>query len=202
MKNNKSSFIHLFFLIAVSFLFSCQHTSEHNTVTGNTAIKTDSINEVDSATFSKLNKTILQKPSGWVTDNENILDANSIAELTKLITDWRDRTSVEIAVVTTSTYAPYDSITPYSVALGNQWGVGQKEINNGILIVVSTTQREVRISPGLGMEQLLPDSVCQQIVIEKMLPSFKKGNYPEGIINGVKEIIRMLEAQMKPIQIG
>ena len=202
---NKSNFNFLVFatLISISILFSCQHTSENNNSAVDTTKKKDVVKNTDT-TISATNKnsTIAIKPAGWVSDNENILNDNSITQLTKLISDWRDRTAVEIAVVTTTNYAPYNSITDYSIALGNEWGIGQKEVNNGILIVVSTTQREVRISTGLGMEQLLTDEMCQQIVNEKILPSFKNANYPEGIINGVKEIIRMLEAQMKPIKIN
>ncbi|MEI7801346.1 MAG: TPM domain-containing protein [Bacteroidota bacterium] len=192
MKGFKNNFLLAVFLSAISFLLSCQTASENKTVTG------DSANSKNI--FSASNSEMLSKPDNWVNDNENILNDSSIAQLTKLITDWRDRTAVEIGVVTTASYAPYDSITAYSIALGNQWGIGQKEINNGILIVVSTTQREVRISTGLGMEQLLTDDMCHQVVYDKILPSFKKGNYPEGIINGVKEIIRLLEAQMHQVK--
>jgi uncharacterized protein len=193
MKKIKINYLLAVFLSAVSFLSSCQNVSENNTVTGDS---TDSKN-----ISANVNSAMLSKPDSWVNDNENILNDSSIAQLTKLITNWRDRTAVEIGVVTTATYAPYDSITAYSIALGNQWGIGQKEINNGILIVVSATQRQVRISTGLGMEQLLSDDMCQQIVNEKMLPSFKLGNYSEGIISGVKEIIRLLEAQMHQVNL-
>ena len=62
-------------------------------------------------------------------------------------------------------------------------------------MVVSSTQRQVRISTGLGMEQLLPDQQCQEIVNTQMLPSFKQGNYALGISSGVKEIMRVLLLQ-------
>lgn len=197
MKKIKVNYLLAFFLIIFSFLFSCQNVSEVKTAT-NVAGKDSSHIE----TNSKTQNTVFPKPENWVTDNENILDDSSVAQLTRLINNLREKTAVEIGIMTTPNYAPYNSILDYSIALGNDWGIGQIEINNGILIVVSTTKREVRISTGLGMEQLITDSMCQKIVYDNILPSFKKGNYPEGIINGVKEIIRLLEAQMHEVKLN
>ncbi len=211
MKKYNSNLLLSAFLFYTSLLFSCQHSSENSSVTVDSTAKIDSVKNIDSTkAFNSIaphNSTSLKsgslfpKPANWVADYEHILDEQSFNKIVALIQEFQDKTSVEIAVVTTSTFAPYDSIGSYSVALGNEWGIGLKEINNGILLVVSVTQRQVRISTGLGMDQLLPDDMCYKIVYENILPSFKQEKYSEGIISGVSEIIRMLEAQMKPMKL-
>jgi uncharacterized protein len=77
--------------------------------------------------------------------------------------------------------------------ISQHWGVGTKEKNNGVTIVFSKTLREVRISTGLGLEQKLTDAMCKKVIDELMIPRFKEGNYAQGITDGLKEVIRLLE---------
>ncbi len=187
MKNNKFNL-----LIGISIWIIIQSTSCQN--------KTENNNqEVVSATDSSAKKPVsangINKPENPVNDFENILDQATIDTLNFLLNDFDEKTAVQIFVVTTANFSPFNSIDEYSIDMGNKWGVGLNEVNNGILVVVSSTLRQVRISTGLGMEQLLADTICKQIVNEKMLPEFKKANYPLGIKMGVKEIMRHIISQ-------
>ena len=189
MKNIKFNFLIVFALIFVAANSSCQNTIEKRNDTNQ--VLTDSI----KPQLTIAADTAVQKPVGWVNDFEHIIDNKTIDTLTFLISDFQEKTAVQIAVVTTASFSPHTTINDYATWLGNKWGIGLKEINNGILVVVSSTQRQVRISTGLGMEQLLPDQQCQEIVNTHMLPSFKQGNYAMGISSGVKEIMRVLLLQ-------
>ena len=73
--------------------------------------------------------------------------------------------------------------------MGNYWGVGQKDIDNGLLIVFSKPLRKVAISTGYGTEKVLTDSICKQIIESVMIPNFKNGDYFKGIDNGVDTLI-------------
>jgi len=133
------------------------------------------------------------KPTGWVNDFENILDNQSKSTLINLIEAHKKKKGNQIAVVTVSNYGSYNSINDYAVDLANEWGIGLKEKNNGVLILFSKQMRQVRVLTGLGMEEKLPDDLCEKIVNEKMLPLFQSMNYGPGLIAGVQEIIRVLE---------
>ena len=182
-------FTHLFF-VAIIFSFTINSSCKNSA-----APEANEAVEVTDSPKKKIEsqKAIIQKPTGWVNDYEHILDDKSIKEITHLIEAHQKKTGNQIAVVTTLSYAPYDSIGGYALALGNQWGIGQKEKNNGVLIVVSSLKHEVRIATGLGMEEKLPDDYCEVIINENMIPEFKKGDYATGIKSALILIIRILE---------
>lgn len=194
MKNIKFNFLFVLALIFSSLNSSCQsdaNKSEDKTAT------------IDSSNFIQEDEdTVAQMPSSLVNDFEHLLDNGSIDTLTAIVNDFQDKTAIQIAIVTTPSFFPKNTIADYSVWLGNKWGIGLKKINNGIMVVTSATQHQCRISTGLGMEQLLSDEACQKIVTEKMLPYFQQENYREGISQGVKEIMRVLLLQGRPMEIG
>ncbi len=180
-----------FFIAAALFIAvgnsACQHAK--NTTEESTSVTADTSKKQISYHAGT------QKPASWINDFEHIIDNNTIDTLTFLVNDFEEKTAVTIAVVTTATFSPFNSIEEYSEDLGNKWGIGLKEINNGMMVVVSATQRKVRIFTGLGMDQLLSDAAGIKIVNEQMLPSFQQGNYSVGITKGVKEIRRVLLLQ-------
>ncbi|MDP4219070.1 MAG: TPM domain-containing protein [Bacteroidota bacterium] len=130
---------------------------------------------------------------GWVNDFENDLDSLTIQQLTTLFSDHEEKTTDQIVVVTIADFKPYTSLTDYALALANYWKVGQVKKNNGVLIALTKAGRNVRIATGSGMEEKLTDAMCKKIIDEKMIPQFKKGNYGRGLLDGSKEIVRILE---------
>ncbi|WP_170114014.1 TPM domain-containing protein [Pontibacter mucosus] len=130
------------------------------------------------------------KPIGYVNDFENILTPEQEKKLTKLITLYQQKTTNEIVVVTISSTEPYSDFDQYAVEMSNEWGVGKKEKNNGLTIVLSKTLKNVRISTGIGTKKALPDEVCKSIIDRFMVPKFKEGQYYEGISQGLDELIK------------
>ncbi|GDX52860.1 hypothetical protein LBMAG27_19070 [Bacteroidota bacterium] len=188
MEFSRFNFQFVLSLIFIVVISSCQHSTN----------KSDDkipITSNDTSKSKSINNSGVQKPTSWINDFEHIIDNNSIDTLTFLVNEFEEKTAVTIAVVTTATFSPFNSIEEFSEDLGNKWGIGLKEINNGIMIVVSANQRKVRIFTGLGMDQLLSDDAGIKIVNEQMLPSFQQGNYPVGIKKGVKEIMRVIMLQ-------
>jgi uncharacterized protein len=168
------------FLFALSFFLSAQQQS-----TG-----------AEQAAGTKNKKVVapgFPEATGWVNDFEEVIDSATEAQLTKLIVDHIKKTGNQISIVTISSISPYDYLADYTKDLSNAWGVGEKDKNNGVTIIYSKSLHEVRIATGYGIEKKLSDAACSRIANELMLPAFKAGNYGKGMVDGVQEIIRLLE---------
>ncbi len=142
---------------------------------------------------AKPDSVVFPQAIGWVNDFEDIIDSATEVKLTNLILDHNKKTSNQIAIVTISSISPYTALAEFTSDLSNAWGVGEKGKNNGVTIIFSKALREVRITTGLGIEQKLNDALCQKIVDQYMIPAFKDGDYGMGMMDGVSEIIRILE---------
>jgi uncharacterized protein len=84
------------------------------------------------------------------------------------------------------------SIEDYGYQLGRAWGIGQKKVNNGALLIVAPNERKVRIEVGYGLEGDLPDAVAKLIIEERILPNFRQGNMVGGVVGGTESIIQVL----------
>lgn len=122
-----------------------------------------------------------------VNDFAGILNGNTNALEAKLRA-YNDSTSTQIVVVTVSTLNGYD-IADFSQKLAESWGIGQKGKNNGLLILVASSERKMRIEVGYGLEALVPDAKAKWIETNIMKPAFKQNDYVGGIDGAVNEII-------------
>ena len=132
-------------------------------------------------------------PIGSVSDYEKIFSENQIAELTKIIADYEQKTTREIAIVSINSIEPYENINDYSTDLANEWGIGKPETDNGLLILFSKNLREIRISTGFGTEQKLTDEICKNVIDKTIIPEFKNGEYYSGMESGLNELIKLWE---------
>jgi uncharacterized protein len=129
-----------------------------------------------------------------VTDYTNTLSESERQSLEQKLVSFNDSTSSQVAIVIMSSVGNYD-IADYSVQLYNKWGIGQKEKNNGVLILVAKDDRKVWITTGYGMEGVLPDALSKRIVNNDILPNFKEGNYYEGLDEAVNSIISIVRGE-------
>lgn len=138
--------------------------------------------------FSKcLFGTSFPKPVGWVNDFAGVISEVDENRLNALITDLEMKTSYEIAAVTVDTVSPLD-INTYAVELYEDWGIGKRDKDNGVLVLLAMDERKVRIETGYGVEGILPDGLCGEIIRYKMVPYFKRGDFGSGVIAGVTTI--------------
>ncbi|MEK7079908.1 MAG: TPM domain-containing protein, partial [Patescibacteria group bacterium] len=128
---------------------------------------------------------------GPVNDYANIIPDDREAILEQKILDYEKITSVEIAVVTTPSLED-DSIENYANTLFNTWGIGQKALDNGVLILVAPTEREYRIEVGRGLEDRLTDAASDALGRETLPDAFRAGDYAGGIENLTGGIIDLL----------
>ncbi|MBR9914676.1 MAG: TPM domain-containing protein [Algicola sp.] len=136
--------------------------------------------------YSSLPKNELQQV---VLDLSNVFNMNQIDTLSQMIIDFEKRTSNEIAILTVDSIAPYEDLHVYSSAIGNYWGVGKANKDNGLVIVLLKNQRQIWLSTGNGTTNVLTDSVCQKIIDSVMIPNFKEGQYYLGMKKGLVAIM-------------
>jgi uncharacterized protein len=120
------------------------------------------------------------KPRGWVNDFAQVVSPEYESKLTSLITEVKTKTGAEIAIVTIPTTKP-ESIEGYAVELFERWGVGKKGEDNGVLVVAAIEDRKLRIEVGYGLEGVLPDGLCGQIIRDVLTPNFRQGNFGKGL---------------------
>jgi uncharacterized protein len=135
--------------------------------------------------------------TGRVVDNANILSPNTKQILKKKLKEFENNTSNQVVVVTLKSLQGH-SIEEYGYKLGRYWGIGQKDKNNGVLLIVAPNERKVRIEVGYGLEGYLTDAKSFEIIHDFIIPYFKKGDYDTGVIKGVNEILKTIKNTYKP----
>lgn len=135
--------------------------------------------------------------TGRVVDDASLLNDAQRERLDALLAAHEKATSNQIVVVTVKSLNN-KPIEDFGYQLGREWGLGQKEKNNGVLLIVAPNEREVRIEVGYGLEGTLTDAQSKLIIERLIIPQFKKGDIPEGIMQGVQGIIDVLGGQLQP----
>lgn len=131
------------------------------------------------------------KPQGFVNDFAGVLKVEEKQNISVQLEELKNKTGIEIAVAIVFSLGD-ETIESYAEKLFQEWGIGQKGKDNGLLILVAIQDRAVRIEVGYGLEGAVTDLQAGEIVRLAMLPSFKQGKYGEGIINGTKAMIDVI----------
>jgi uncharacterized protein len=129
--------------------------------------------------------------SGRVVDEAGILDLATRTALTDKLAALEAKTSDQLVVVTLKSLQG-TSIEDFGVELGRRWKVGQKDKNNGVVLIVAPSERKVRIEVGYGLEGTLTDAVSRLIIENAIVPRFRAGDFPGGISRAVDDIISVL----------
>lgn len=132
----------------------------------------------------------IPKSKGYVSDYENIFTPEQNQQLTKLLEDYETETSIEIAVLTIHEFE--SDIADFAQKTATEWKIGKKDINNGLLIVVSKNKKVLRSQTGYGLEGYLPDGWLKHTGDSIAYKYFAFNNYYEGIttfVNQCKERI-------------
>jgi len=127
--------------------------------------------------------------TGIVNDHSRILTANQRNELSKTLHHYDVKTTREIVIVTIDSIIPYTDIQEYTTDLGNEWGIGKTEKDNGLIMVICKPCRKLAIATGHGTEKVLTDQICKSVIDNTMVPEFKNDKYYDGIKKGITELI-------------
>lgn len=135
-------------------------------------------------------------PPQLVNDFANALSGAEKASLESKLVSYSDTTSTEITVVIVKTIGDEDP-NLYASELGEEWGVGRKGKDNGLVLLVAIDDRKMAIQNGYGLEGKLTDYETKLIIENYIIPEFKGGNYYAGINSGTDQIILLLAGEFK-----
>jgi uncharacterized protein len=133
----------------------------------------------------------IPQPQGFVTDLAGVIPPASRERLTETIAALKAKTGSEIAILTVPSTEPLDDFT-YAMRIADAWKVGRKGEDTGVLIVLATQDRKLRILTGYGVEGILPDGLVGQIQDRDILPAFRAGRFGEGLERGVAVIAQRI----------
>lgn len=151
---------------------------------------------VDTATAPQ--QELLENPASQVVDIAGILNEQDIKALLDKTNVLDSLKLAQVAIVTVNDLEGKKAID-YATAIANKWGVGHKDTNDGITILVKPKtgdtpegKGEATIATGTGMQKILTDSMCKSIIDKTMLPKFKENKYGEGISDALDKIKEIL----------
>ncbi len=137
-------------------------------------------------------------PPRLVNDLAGMLSPSQVNTLEKKLDLFNDSTSTQIAIVTVSDLNGYDR-SDYAQRLAEKWGIGQRGLNNGVLILVkpktNISRGEVFITSGYGLEGVIPDIVCGEIVDYEILPAFRSGDYYGGLDKATNTLMSLARGE-------
>ncbi|HEY5107966.1 MAG TPA: TPM domain-containing protein [Caulobacteraceae bacterium] len=129
--------------------------------------------------------------TGRVVDNAHVLSPATQASLTAKLAALETATTRQLVVVTLPSLGGYD-IQDYGYQLLRHWGIGQKGLDNGALLIVVPSEHKVRIEVGYGLEPVLTDALSSVILQRAVLTKFRTGDIEGGVVAGTDEIISQL----------
>jgi uncharacterized protein len=144
-------------------------------------------------------KDIIAKPPNppeLVSDYTKTLTPYQEEALEKKLKLYDDSTSNQIAVIIVKSTDNY-SIENAAIELGRKWGVGNKDFNNGVVMLIALGDRKSTIQVGYGLEGVIPDLTAKSIIDNEIIPNFKQENYYRGLDEATDAIIRAAEGRYK-----
>ncbi|NPV92966.1 MAG: TPM domain-containing protein [Firmicutes bacterium] len=142
----------------------------------------------------------------YVLDETGVLSAQTKSQIVSVSKQLAAKTKAQIVVVTLKDSREM-ALEDLGLGILRDWGVGDKQLNNGVVMLVIPNERKSRIEVGYGLEGALPDGKTGRIQDEYMLPYFRQGDYDKGILNGflalaqetAKEYQASLDTGSKPV---
>lgn len=128
----------------------------------------------------------------FVSNPDGILSREAVVALDSICYALKEGGIAEVAIVAVDDIRPRDMVG-FSQDLFEGWGVGDKELDNGLGILLVGDMREIRFHTGYGLEGVLPDALCYRIQQDYMVPYFRAGNYSAGMVAGMRAVAGLLQ---------
>ena len=139
-------------------------------------------------------------PPRLVNDFSNLLSQAEVNQLENKLLAFNDSTSNQIVIVIIDDLSGYDK-AQFATDLGHKWGVGQKNNDNGIVVLVKPTggkgERGAFIAVGYGLEGAIPDLASKQIVENELIPNFRNNNFYKGLDEGTNVLMKLAAGEIK-----
>ena len=132
------------------------------------------------------------KFTALVVDDAHILAPEQVAALDAKLTALQTTTGHQLVVATIGSLQGYP-IEDYSYQLGRAWGVGAKQKNDGLLLVIAPRDRKVRVEVGPGLQGTVTDALSSVVINTQIAPKFKTGDYAGGINAGIDQLATLIQ---------
>ena len=132
-----------------------------------------------------------------VTDLTGTLTADQRATLETKLQSLEVQKGSQIAVLMVPTTKP-EEIEQYSIRVVEQWKLGRKKVDDGVLLLIAKDDRKLRIEVGFGLEGALPDAIAKRIIAEDISPHFKQSDFYGGIVAGITRIDAVIQGEQLP----
>lgn len=136
----------------------------------------------------------------FVQDEAQIISVSDMQRISNFSAQVQQQTGIEIAILTLETLGD-QSLEEKALSVFENWGIGSKKDDKGLLLLVALKENKVRIEVGYGLEGILPDSKVGMLLDQFLIPPFKQGLYSAGIMNTYIEILKVIN-QEYPLQIN
>lgn len=142
----------------------------------------------------------LPAPTERVVDKADLLPPDQEGQLIRALAAAEKKTRAQFVVVTLPSLNGR-RIEDVGVALGREWRLGRKDVNDGVMLIVAPTERRVRIEVGYGLEPIMTDALSGMIVRDTILPRFRDKDMPGGIIAGATAINEQLKLPLEAAEV-
>ena len=135
-------------------------------------------------------------PFRFINDQAQLMAPADAKKLESGLRRYADNTGTQVVVVTVPSLGGR-TVADYGRALGTAWGVGQRDKNNGVVVLVSAKEHQVTIQPGSGLANVITPDVTSRVIGE-MTPGFKQGNYFAGLRKGLNTLMLTANPSSNP----
>ena len=147
-------------------------------------------------TIQEIPMVHLQDRTRYVSNPDNILSPSVVATMDSILFALEEKTGIQTLVVAVTGIQGGDCFD-FAYQLGKEMGVGQKERNNGLVILLSTDERCIQFATGYGLEGIIPDAICKRIQNRYMIPYLGKDDWDTGMIEGIRALNGYLDGSME-----
>lgn len=130
-------------------------------------------------------------PTGTVNDFAGVIPIDAANRMSRISQEVLRKTGTAIVVATVMDVGDKEP-DMFATELFNAWGIGRKGENNGVLIFLTMKERRIVIRTGYGVERILTDRLCGQILDQRVIPYFAKGDYGTGLGNAVVAVAQII----------
>ncbi|KRG43000.1 dehydrogenase, partial [Stenotrophomonas pictorum JCM 9942] len=136
-----------------------------------------------------------------VVDTTGTLDMAQKQALEQQALALQQRKGSQLQVLIVPTTQPED-IAQYTTRVFDQWAIGRKGVDDGVLLVVARDDRRVRIEPGYGLEGAIPDAIANRVIQEYLVPHFRQDDYAGGITAATAVLVGLIEGEALPAPVA
>ena len=133
----------------------------------------------------------------YVSNPDGILSSSTVVTIDSMLLALEDSTGIQVLVAVLGDIEGGDCFD-FAYRLGKENGVGQKESDNGLVVLLSTGERCVQFATGYGLEGVMPDAICKRIQQQYMVEHFAGGNWDAGMVAGMRAVCGVLDGTMEP----